>query len=66
MIFANNLDPDQARQNVLSDDYYRVPTSSGNHGKPGKSQKKYMQKLHGIIMEFEKKTELSWENHGIL
>ena len=31
---------------------YRVPTSSGNHGKPGKSQKSYM---HGKIMEFEKK-----------
>ena len=29
----------------------RVPTSSGNHGKPGKSQKSSM---HGKIMEFEK------------
>ena len=29
----------------------RVPTSSGNHGKPGKSLKKSM---HGKVMEFEK------------
>ena len=29
----------------------RVPTSSGNHGKPGKSLKNSM---HGKIMEFEK------------
>ena len=29
----------------------RVPTSSGNHGKPGKSPKSSM---HGKIMEFEK------------
>ena len=40
----------------------RVPTSPGNHGKPGKSQKSSM---HGKIMEFEK-PELSWKNHGIL
>ena len=31
---------------------YRVPTSSGNHGKPGKSLKK--SPMHGKIMEFEK------------
>ena len=30
----------------------RVPTSSGNHGKPGKSLKK--SSMHGKIMEFEK------------
>ena len=29
----------------------RVPTSSGNHRKPGKSPKKFQ---HGKIMEFEK------------
>ena len=28
----------KTRQKVVY--YYRVPTSSGNHGKPGKSQKK--------------------------
>ena len=40
-------------RNVL----YRVPTSSGNHGKPGKSLKKF----HAWkIMEFEKKLN----NHG--
>ena len=38
--------------------YFRVPTSSGIHGKPGKSQKNSM---HGKIMEFEKKTLY---NHG--
>ena len=38
----------------------RVPTSSGNHGKPGKSLKKSMhgkslkKSMHGKIMEFEK------------
>ena len=32
--------------------YLRVPTSSGNHGKPGKSIKK--SSMHGKIMEFEK------------
>ena len=31
---------------------YRVPTSSGNHGKPGKSLKK--SSMHGKIMEFGK------------
>ena len=31
----------------------RVPTSSGNHGKPGKLLKK--NSMHGKIMEFEKK-----------
>ena len=36
----------------------RVPTSSGNHGKPGKSLKSSM---HGNIMEFKKKT---LNNHG--
>ena len=30
---------------------YRVPTSSGNHGKPGKSHKSSMR---GLIMEFQK------------
>ena len=30
----------------------RVPTSSINHGKPGKSLKK--SSMHGKIMEFEK------------
>ena len=43
---------------------YRVPTSSGNHEKPGKSPKKTS--MHGKIMEFGKKTEYSWKNHGIL
>ena len=37
--------------------------SSGTHGKPGKSEKTYM---HGKIMDFEKKLELSWKNDGIL
>ena len=32
--------------------YNKVPTSSGNHGKPGKSRKK--KSMHGKIMEFEK------------
>ena len=36
----------------------RVPTSSGNHGKPGKSLKK--SSMHGKIMEFEK----TLKNHG--
>ena len=36
----------------------RVPTSSGNHGKPGKSLKK--SSMHGKIMEFEK----NLNNHG--
>ena len=40
------------------------PTSSGNHGKPGKSLKK--SSMHGKIMEFEKTPEESWKNHGIL
>ena len=31
---------------------FRVPTSSGNHVKPGKSLKK--SSMHGKIMEFEK------------
>ena len=30
----------------------RIPTSSGNHGKPGKSLKK--SSMHGNIMEYEK------------
>ena len=32
--------------------FIRVPTSSGNHGKPGKLQKK--SSMHGKIMEFAK------------
>ena len=36
------------------DNMLRVPTSSGNHGKPGKSLKK--SSMHGKIMEFEKNT----------
>ena len=36
----------------------RVPTRSGNHGKPGKSLKNSM---HGKIMEFENK---NLNNHG--
>ena len=43
--------------------YFRVPTSSGNHGKPGISLKN--SSMHEKIMEFEK-NEYSWENHGIL
>ena len=39
--------------------FLRVPTSSGNHGKPGKSRKK--NSMHGTIMEFEKK---QLNNHG--
>ena len=41
----------------------RVPTSSGNHGKPGKLQIKIpcMEKSWNLI-----KTEKSWNNHGIL
>ena len=41
----------------------RVPTSSGNHGKPGKSQIKIpcMEKSWNLI-----KAEKSWKNHGIL
>ena len=38
----------------------RVPTSSGNHGNPGKSGKKSF--MHGKIMEFEKKKNLN--KHG--
>ena len=49
---------------IAHDNIFRVPTSSGNHGKPGKSRKKSM---HGKIIKFEKKNpELSWKNHGIL
>ena len=40
------------RQALASGLSYRVPTSSGNHGKPGKSLKK--SSMHGKIMEFEK------------
>ena len=45
------------------DSRYRVPTSSGNHGKPGKSLKKVpcMEKSWNL-----KKPEYSWNNHGIL
>ena len=41
----------------------RVPTSSGNHGKPGKAQIKIpcMEKSWNLI-----KAEKSWKNHGIL
>ena len=41
----------------------RVPTSSGNHGKPGKSQIKIpcMEKSWNLI-----EAEKSWKNHGIL
>ena len=53
--------------NTPSCSYYRVPTSSGNHGKPGKSLKK--SSMHVKIMEFEKKPriimEQSWNNHGM-
>ena len=39
----------------------RVPTSSGNHGKPGKSLKNpCMEKSWNLL-----KPEYSWENHGI-
>ena len=43
--------------------FYRVPTSSGNHGKPGKSQIKIpcMEKSWNLI-----KAKKSWKNHGIL
>ena len=37
---------------IAHDNIFRVPTSSGNHGKPGKSRKKSM---HGKIIKFEKK-----------
>ena len=42
---------------------FRVPTSTGKPGKPGKSQKKVpcMEKSWNL-----KKTEKSWKNHGIL
>ena len=40
------------------DSGYRVHTSSGNHGKPGKSRRKSA--MHGKIMEFEKTVS----NHG--
>ena len=41
----------------------RVPTCSGNHGKPGKSLKKVpCMENHGIL----KNPEKSWKNHGIL
>ena len=41
----------------------RVPTSSGHHGKPGKSPKKFHAlKNHGIL----KKAEKSWKKRGIL
>ena len=33
----------------------RIPTISGNHGKPGKSLK--ISSMHGKIMEFEKHPE---------
>ena len=36
----------------------RITTSSGNHGKPGKSLKK--SSMHGKIMKFEK----NLKNHG--
>ena len=41
----------------------RVPTSSGNHGKPGKLQIKIpcMEKSWNLI-----KTEKSWNKYGIL
>ena len=42
---------------VLFPVHTRVPTCSGNHGKPGKSLKK--SSMHGNILEFEKK-----HNHG--
>ena len=53
---ANSVDPDQTA-------LYRVPTSSGNHGKPGKSLKKVscMEKSWNF-----KNSEKSWKNHGIL
>ena len=41
----------------------RVPTSSGNHGKPGKSLKKVPCMEKSWIC---KNPELSWQNHGIL
>ena len=44
------------RQKVVH--LYRVPTSSGNHEKPGKSQKK--SSMLGKIIEFEK----NLNNHG--
>ena len=47
--------------NVGSQASSRVPTSSGNHGKPGKSQKKGS--MHGKIMELKTKQiimEKSW------
>ena len=42
--------------------FIRVPTSSGNHGKPGKSLKKdpCMEKSWNLT-----KTEKLWKNHGI-
>ena len=48
------------RSEKSSSNYYSFLTSSGNHGKPGKSQKSSM---HGKIMEFEKTwiiMETSW------
>ena len=46
----------KTRQKVVH--YYRVPTSSGNHGKPEKSPKK--SSMLGKIIEFEK----NLNNHG--
>ena len=43
--------------------YNRVPTSSGNHGKPGKSRKKVPCMEKSWIL---KNPEKSWKNHGIL
>ena len=42
-----NSGPNHSIETIIG----RVPTSSGNHGKPGKSQKNSM---HGKTMEFEK------------
>ena len=42
--------------------FYWVPTSSGNHGKPGKLPKKVPRKNHGIC----KNLNNHGKNHGIL
>ena len=51
LLHANNTSDKPAHLHSLISALVRVPTNSGNYGKPGKSQKKSM---HGKIMEFEK------------
>ena len=62
-LFRLLTDLDEIRiKKMESSHNFRIPASSGNHGKPGKSPKKVP--LHGKIMELNQNLKKKLNNHG--